>query len=333
MPSACIFDPEGLRLNASERALYRDLDPWGFILFARNIDSPDQVHALTSELREVVGRDAVITVDQEGGRVQRLRAPHWREWTPPLDFVRTAGENAVRAMEIRYRLIAAELRAVGIDSNCAPTADLLRPETHEFLQNRTYGKRVGIVTERAAAAARGMLEGGVLPVLKHIPGHGRATQDSHKSLPRVRAALEQLDRSDFAPFAALAELPMGMTAHIVFEEVDDRPATISPAMIRIIRERIGFDGLLMTDDLRMEALSGCPAGRAEAAIAAGCDLALYCNGSLGDKAQVATAAGAMTEAAMRRAKAALAMRRDPAALDIPALETELDALMAERVDG
>lgn len=333
MPSACIIDPEGLRLSAAERALFRDMDPWGFILFGRNVDAPDQVHALTSDLREAVGRDALVTVDQEGGRVQRLRPPHWRDWTPPLEFVRAAGDHAVRAMEIRYRLIAHELRAVGIDSNCAPTADLLRSETHEFLQNRTYGKRTGIVTERAAAAARGMLDGGVLPVLKHIPGHGRATQDSHTSLPRVRAAVEQLDRSDFAPFAALSDLPMGMTAHIVFEEIDSQPATTSPAMIRLIRDRIGFDGLLMTDDLGMDALSGCPAQRAEAAIFAGCDLALFCNGALGDKAAVMAASGPLTKAATRRAKAALDRRQTPGDLDVAALEAELEALMTERADG
>ena len=327
---ATILDADGLRLSAEEKAFFRDADPFGFILFARNIDTPDQVRALVGDLREAVGREAMITIDQEGGRVQRLRAPAWRNWPAPLDQVTQAGAGAARAMYLRYRLMAAELRALGIDSNCAPMADIVFPETHGFLRDRCYGDGPARVAELARAVAEGLLAGGVLPVLKHIPGHGRATADSHYDLPHVAAPLADLVAQDFAPFAALADLPMAMTAHVVYSAIDDAPATLSAPVIGHIRHTIGFDGLLMTDDLRMKALSAPLPDRVDAALSAGCDVILHCNAPLAERAVVADRAGRMTPTAQTRADAALACRRDPDDIDIAALEAELSLLMAGR---
>lgn len=329
---AAILDAEGLRLTAEERAFFREADPFGFILFARNLQSPDQIRALCSDMREAVGRAAPITIDQEGGRVQRLRPPLGRDWLPPLDHVAQAGEAAERAMYLRYRLIAAELRALGIDSNCAPMVDLAGPQTHDFLFNRCYGGDAAEVAALGRAVAQGLLDGGVLPVLKHIPGHGRATLDSHYDLPHVDAEPEALDDTDFAPFRALADLPMGMTAHLVYDAIDAAPATLSPAVIDLVRQQIGFDGLLMTDDISMKALEGDLGSLSRQAIAAGCDVVLHCNGTLQERRQVAEAAGRMSKAAQIRAQAALAARHDPLPLDIRAAEAELSSLLSGRSD-
>ncbi|CAM3101252.1 glycoside hydrolase family 3 N-terminal domain-containing protein [Paracoccus nototheniae] len=314
----------GLTLTPDEAAFFREADPWGFILFGRNVDSPDQLRRLTGDLRAALGRDAVITVDQEGGRVQRLRGPHWADWPAPLDQA-AAGP---RAMWLRYHLIGQELRAVGIDSDCAPTLDVAQDATHPFLRNRCLGTDPARVAELGRAAADGLLAAGVLPVVKHMPGHGRAQADSHHGLPVVDAALDDLDALDFAPFRALADLPMGMTAHIRFTALDDAPATASARMIGLIRDRIGFDGLLMTDDITMNALSGTEAERATASIAAGCDLVLHCNGTIASMGPVVHAAGAMNADAIRRADAALALRTEPAPADIAALRAEWQALVA-----
>lgn len=330
---ATILDADGLRLSAEEKAFFRDADPFGFILFARNLDTPDQIRALCGEFREAVGRAAPITIDQEGGRVQRLRAPLWREWLPPLHHVEQAGAGAEQAMYLRYRLIAHELHALGIDSNCAPMVDLAGPDTHPFLKNRCYGDDPDQVAVLGRAAASGMLDGGVLPVVKHMPGHGRATQDSHFDLPHVAANGEMLDDTDFAPFRALNDLPMGMTAHLVYDAIDPEPATVSAPMMELIRDQIGFDGLIMTDDISMKALSGSLTDLSRAAIAAGCDVVLHCNGTLAERAEVAEAAGRMGPEAQRRAEAALAARRTPADLDIPACEADLSRLMGGRVYG
>ncbi|WP_375227954.1 beta-N-acetylhexosaminidase [Roseobacter sp. S98] len=324
---ATILDAEGLRLSAEEKAFFRDANPFGFILFARNIDTPDQVRALCEDMRESVGRDAPITVDQEGGRVQRLRGPVWTEWTPPLDFVKAVGASASQAMYLRYRLIAAELLAVGIDSNCAPMLDVAGAETHPFLRNRCYGSDPGTIAVLGRAAADGMLAGGVLPVMKHIPGHGRSTLDTHFELPLVTAARAALSGTDFAPFRELSDLPMGMTAHLVFSGIDDRPATLSPVMMQVIRDDIGFDGLLMTDDLGMKALQGERADLAARALKAGCDVVLHCNAPLAERCAVAEAAGEMSDAAQARAERALAARRQPDDIDIPALQAQLGTLL------
>lgn len=331
--SAAIFGPEGHAVTDWERSFFRDCDPLGFILFARNVDTPEQLRRLTADLRDAVGRDAPILIDQEGGRVQRMRAPYWREYLPPLDQMAVA-HDPLRAMHLRYLLIAAELRDVGIDANCAPMADVADHDTHPFLRNRCYGQDAETVIAAARAVADGLLAGGVLPVLKHIPGHGRARVDSHKDLPRVTATRADLTAQDFAPFKALNDLPMGMTAHIVFEDIDPTaPATTSAKMMQVIREDIGFGGLIMTDDLSMEALQGDLTARAAGAIAAGCDVVLHCNGHAGEMEQVAAASGALTPVAQARADAALATRKSPTLIDIPALEAEFNGLLGEGPHG
>lgn len=330
---ATILDASGHRLTVEEKALFRDVRPFGFILFARNIDTPDQVRALCDDFREAAGHHAPITIDQEGGRVQRLRAPMGREWLPPMEFVQAAGAKAAEAMYIRYRLIAHELVALGIDSNCAPMVDVPGPETHPFLYNRCYGLDAQSVTLMGQAANDGMLAGGVLPVIKHIPGHGRATADSHFELPHVDVEREALDRVDFAPFKALRDTPMGMTAHLVYGAIDPLPATLSARMMQVIREDIGFDNLIMTDDISMKALSGSLTDLSKGAIAAGCDVILHCNGSLTERSEVAQAAGEMTDAAQRRALRALSYRQTPDDIDIPALDAQLKALLGEGVHG
>ncbi len=329
---ATILDADGLRLTRDEKAFFREADPFGFILFARNIDTADQVYGLCSEMRDAVGRDAPITIDQEGGRVQRLRAPTWREWAPPLDFVRAARDDAPRAMYLRYRLIAAELRALTIDSNCAPMVDLVVDQTHAFLENRCYGTDVGAIAEIGRAVADGHLDGGVLPVLKHIPGHGRTDLDSHYDLPRVDESLDTLREFDFAPFRALNDLPMGMTAHVVYSAIDEVPATLSRDTMDMIRRDIGFEGLIMTDDIGMKALSGTKGDIATRALAAGCDVILHCNDPLDARIEVANAAGQMTDAAQARAEAALAARKAPDDIDIADLNAELEALLGDRLN-
>ncbi len=327
MPNgAAIFGCDGLALLPEEAAFFREADPWGFILFARNVATPDQLRRLTCDLRNAVGRDCVITIDQEGGRVQRLRGPLWREWAPPMDTVGQAQDPA-RAMWIQSRLIAHELRDVGIDSNCAPCADIAGELTHAFLKNRCYGTDPDIVSLISRAVADGLLAGGVLPVMKHLPGHGRATLDTHHQLPTVDLPPADLHNTDFAPFRALSKLPMAMTAHIVFSAYDDKPATQSPRMVQAIRQDIGFGGLLITDDLNMQALSGTVAARAALAIAAGCDIALHCKGTVAEFAATAAATGHMAPASQARANAALSQRRPPLSVDIPALEAEFAGLM------
>ncbi|MBL4927976.1 beta-N-acetylhexosaminidase [Fuscibacter oryzae] len=331
---AACFGCLGPVLLPEERDFFRDADPFGFILFARNIENPEQVLRLTADLRAAVGRDAPILIDQEGGRVQRMRAPHWREWLPPLDTVLAAGPDAARLMELRMRVIAAELRAVGIDANCAPVADIAGQGTHPFLRNRCYGTEAETVARIGRAVADGLLAGGVLPVVKHLPGHGRATADTHHDLPTVTASRAELAATDFAPFRALADLPMAMTAHIIFAAYDDKPATQSPEMIRVIREEIGFHGLLLTDDLNMQALSGDLGSRTRASMDAGCDIALHCKGDMAEMLMVAGQAGDMRTDTQARAQRALAQRRSPAPVDIAALEADLQGLTAlARDDG
>ncbi len=326
---AYILGCAGPTLSGPEAAFFREADPWGFILFQRNIQTPDQTRALTRALREAVGRDAPILIDQEGGRVQRMWGPAWRVWHPALD---QAGDSpvelAAEGMALRTRLIAHELRAIGIDVNCTPLGDIASGETHPVLLNRCYGREPDRVIAIARAVAEAQEECGVLPILKHIPGHGSTGADSHVALPRVEKPRAALEAWDFTPFRALADLPMGMTAHVVYTDIDPTaPATISPDMIALVRGEIGFDGLLMTDDLSMEALGGTVAERSGAALAAGCDLILHCNGEMAEMVAVAGAAGRLSAAAQPRAEAALARRRAPAAIDIPATEAKLEALL------
>lgn len=323
---AHILGCAGPVLSRDEAAFFRDADPWGFILFDRNLQDADQIRRLTAALRESVGRDAPILIDQEGGRVQRLRPPLARDWPAPLDHVRALGADARRGLWLRYRLIAVELRGYGIDVNCAPIADIATEATHPVLHNRCYGTGRDTVVPLARAVADGLLAGGVLPVLKHIPGHGRATADSHLELPRVEATAADLEATDFAAFRALSDLPLGMTAHVVYAALDDRAATVAPPLIDAIRRDMAFDGLLMSDDISMSALQGSIAERSAAAIDAGCDVILHCNGDLAEMQAVAAAAGPMRPEAARRADAALARRTPPEAEDPAALAAELAAL-------
>lgn len=323
--SATILGCAGLEVTAGERAFFADARPWGFILFARNINDAAQLTTLTTQLRNAVGYDAPILIDQEGGRVQRMRGPNWREWMPPLDQMAAGGPEGMR---LRYRLIAHELRAVGIDVNCAPTADVARSDTHPFLRNRLYGETPEAVSAAARAVADGLLEGGVLPVLKHIPGHGAGVTDSHKALPRVALDRETLDAVDFAAFRALRDLPLGMTAHIVFEALGSTlPATMDANMIALIRNDIGFQGALMTDDLSMGALPGPIGERAARAKQAGCDLILHCNGDMEEMADVVSQTGALDGTAKARTDAALAARKAPDPLDIVQAEEDLADLL------
>ncbi|WP_372841506.1 glycoside hydrolase family 3 N-terminal domain-containing protein [Phaeovulum sp.] len=327
MQSAAILGCAGPRLGADEAALFRDADPWGFILFTRNVEDPWQLARLVGDLRASVGRMAPVLIDQEGGRVVRLRPPHWRAWLDPLEQAVRAGANAPRSFWLRYRLIAAELAALGIDVNCAPTADIAGPRTHPFLRSRCMGGTAREVAANARAAAEGLLAGGVLPVIKHLPGHGRAEADSHLALPEVAVDAETLSAEDFAPFRALADLPLAMSAHIRYAALDTAPATLSPKIIGLIRADIGFQGMLLSDDISMQALSGTLGARAGAAIAAGCDAVLHCNGKLPEMVEVVAAAGALLPEASARASAALARRMPPDAIDSRALAAELEALL------
>ncbi|CUH39654.1 Beta-hexosaminidase [Jannaschia seosinensis] len=327
MAGAFILGCEGPDLTPQEAAFFRDADPWGFILFARNVETPDRLRALTSALRESVGRDAPILIDQEGGRVQRLGPPHWTGWPAPLTQMSRASDPE-RAMFLRAALIGRELRDVGIDVNCTPTADIAGEKTHPFLLNRLYGGDVETVVARARANAEGGAAGGVLPVLKHIPGHGRGTVDSHLGLPVVDADRDDLRATDFEVFRRLNDLPLGMSAHVVYSALDDAPGTISSTVIEEIRGRIGFDGLLMTDDISMGALPGDLATRCAGSLAAGCDVVLHCNGEREDMEVVAATCPALNGVAAARAARALAARTDPVELDIEAAHAELAALTA-----
>ena len=329
-PRAVTFGCAGPRLSTDEARLFAQAQPWGFILFARNVEGPEQLSALVSELRDAVGRTAPVLIDQEGGRVDRLGSTYWSPFPPPLDqMAQVAPEHRTRAMYLRGRLIAADLAALGIDVNCVPLGDIASGATHHILRNRCYGSDAETVTSAARAVADGTLDGGVLPVLKHMPGHGRAVVDSHLELPRTDAHEADLAAQDFAVFRALSDLPMGMTAHVVYAALDDQLAgTLSPTMHRIIREDIGFGGLLMTDDLSMEALSGTVTERALGALAAGCDIALHCNGKMADMSALAEVAPPMSLEAKARWRRAQETRRAPLDVDLPALRAEFDGYLA-----
>lgn len=325
---AVIFGCGGMEVTPEERRFFAEAQPWGFIVFGRNIASPAQLVKLTETLRNAVGRDAPVLIDQEGGRVARMRAPNWREWLPALEECARLPDTATRAraMYLRYRLIGAELRAVGIDVDAAPVLDVARPDTHAVILNRCYSHVPSEVSVIGRAVAEGLLASGVLPILKHVPGHGRATLDSHLELPRVAASAAALE-ADFAPFRALADCPMAMTAHVVYEALDpDAPATQSRRMVQIIREAIGFDGLLMTDDLSMRALKGGLGERARRALSAGCDIVLHCNADLREMAQLAEVVPELDGRQLERSEAALARRAagEPAV----AAEAEYAALRA-----
>lgn len=322
MTQAVILGCAGPDLTPDEAAFFRAARPWGFILFRRNVVDDAQLRALTHALRDCVGWEAPVFVDQEGGTVQRLRPPLARDW--PDANTQTGGIEAVR---LRHRLMAAELRAGGIDGNCAPVIDVAGPETHPFLQRRIWSSDPAEVARIARAAAEAMLEGGVLPVIKHLPGHGAANADTHHDLARCRLSLAELEARDFVPVRALADLPLGMTSHVVYEALDpDTPATHSATVLSYLRQTLGFDGLLMTDDLNMNALGGALSDRAARAIAAGCDLVLHCSGVLAEMEAVVPECGALSGKALERANRALAARRTPTPIDMAALTAEFERL-------
>jgi beta-N-acetylhexosaminidase len=310
---AFITGLSGLKLTNGERAFIREAQPWGFIIFKRNVNTPEQVTELTQSFRDVVGRDAPVLVDQEGGRVQRLGPPHWPVYPPGstygalYDREKSIGLASAR---LAGHLIAADLRVLGIDVDCLPIADVPVEGHDPVIGDRAYGTEPGKVAAIAAAIAGGLQAGGVLPVLKHLPGHGRAKADSHHKLPVVDTDRATLEATDFAAFKPLAGLPLGMTAHVVFSAIDPaQPATTSATMVQeVIRGFIGFQGLLMSDDVSMGALSGTIADRSHAALRAGCDVVLHCNGDLAEMSAVAGAAPLLTGVAAKRADAALAAR-------------------------
>jgi beta-N-acetylhexosaminidase len=330
---AFITGVSGLELTADERTFLRAERPWGAILFKRNIETPAQVSALVAELRQSIAEpDAPILIDQEGGRVARLGPPHWPVYPPGAvfgtlyDIDRELGLSAAR---LSARLIAADLTDLGITVDCLPLADVPVPGADTVIGNRAYGTEPDKVAAIARAVTEGLEQGGILPVLKHIPGHGRATADTHFRLPEVDTARAVLERTDFAAFRPLAELPMAMTAHVVFSALDPtQPATTSATIIeQVIRGVIGFQGLLMSDDVSMNALAGSIAQRTRAIITAGCDMVLHCNGKLDEMRAVAGETPLLDGVALERAKRALKSRQSPQPFDRKAARTALDDLV------
>ncbi|MDP3802353.1 beta-N-acetylhexosaminidase [Brevundimonas sp.] len=338
MTSAAIYGCSGHRLTEAERAFFAEAGPWGFILFRRNIDSPDQVRALTDDLRDCIGdAEAPILIDQEGGRVQRMGPPHWPKYPPGEAYLKATNDPLAARELVRLgaRLMAHDLKAVGITVDCLPVLDVPVPGAHDIIGDRAYARDPATVAQLGRAAAEGLLAGGVLPVIKHMPGHGRAFADSHHDLPVVHADLATLDGWDFAPFKALSDMPLAMTAHVVFDAIDPkRPATTSRKAIRLMRDHLGFGGLIMTDDLSMKALSGSLEERAEASLAAGCDVVLHCNGDLDEMRQVAGGVGKLKGKAGKRAAAALArIVGEPEPLDEREARDRFAALLAGRMDA
>jgi beta-N-acetylhexosaminidase len=335
---AFITGVAGTTLTASERAFLRESEPWGLIIFRRNVDDPSQLTGLTSSFRDSVGREAPVLVDQEGGRVQRLAPPHWPAYPAGAAYGRIYDRDPAAGCKAAYlgaRLIAADLSAAGIDVDCLPIADVPVAGANSVIGDRAYGESADKVAALARAVADGLLAGGVLPVLKHIPGHGRATADSHYALPVVECDRATLESTDFAAFRALADLPMGMTAHVVYTAIDPiAPATTSVTLVRgVIRDWLGFRGLLMSDDISMGALSGSIEARSRAAIAADCDVVLHCNGDLAEMQAVAAAVPTLTGAAAQRADAALARRRRTAGHGLNAAREEWAGLMQVPADA
>ncbi len=330
---AVISGCKGTSLTSQEVSFFERTNPWGLILFARNIDTPDQVSELTQAFREVVGRsNAPVLIDQEGGRVQRMGQPHWHKFPAAGKFSILYDSDPLKALKyvrLISHLMAQDLYEVGINVDCLPVLDVPQPGSHEIIGDRAYGVTPERVSVIARAAVTGLTEGGVLGIIKHIPGHGRAMSDSHLSLPVVDTTLEELMHGDFLPFAALADVPMAMTAHVVYTAIDDKqPATMSKTVInQVIRHKIGYDGLLMTDDLSMHALSGSFRERAANAITAGCDIVLHCNGDQEEGEAVAQGAGELTGVSLNRAEFALSKCCNPRPFDSDAAKEALKEMM------
>jgi len=332
-----IYGCASTALAPEEREFFRHVRPWGFILFERNISGPEQVRALTAQLRETVADTRTpILIDQEGGRVARLKPPHWKERPAAERFAELHTQSPEAAREAVYlnsRLMAHDLTALGINVDCMPVLDVPAEGAHDIIGDRAYGRDPTVIIDLARTAIDGMIDGGVLPVMKHIPGHGRANADSHLSLPRVSAKAEELSATDFVTFRSLNNCPFAMTAHVVYEGIDpQRPATTSPKVIRdIVRGEIGFDGLLMSDDLSMKALSGTLGSRAKASLFAGCDVVLHCNGDMREMRQVAEELKNLEDIHLRRAEAALAHLAPPGQFDAEAGEARLAAILGARI--
>jgi beta-N-acetylhexosaminidase len=309
-PLAILFSCAGETLSAEERAFFADADPLGFILFQRNCRTPEQVRALIAAFRGCVGRDdAPVLIDQEGGRVARLKPPEWPRYPAPARLAALRDPEA--AVRLGARLIADDLATLGITVDCLPVLDLPVPDADKIIGDRAYGSEPDFVARLGRAACDGLLEGGVLPVIKHMPGHGRAKVDSHMALPVVDAEAALLTATDFAPFRALADMPWAMTAHVVYSAIDpDRPATLSPVVIdSVIRRAIGFDGMLVSDDVNMGALAGTIGERVAASLAAGCDAVLHCSGRLDEMRGAAEAAAPLSPEAAARLMQGEASRR------------------------
>jgi beta-N-acetylhexosaminidase len=330
---AFITGVSGPELDAAEREFIRAERPWGFILFKRNVETPTQVITLVRELRKAAGDpEAPVLIDQEGGRVQRLGPPHWPVYPAGAAFgvlYDIDPDLGLSAARLSARLIAADLIDLGVTVDCLPLADVPVPGADAVIGNRAYGTKPDKVAAIGRAVTEGLEQGGVLPVLKHIPGHGRATADTHFRLPVVDNSRAELERTDFAAFQPLADLPMAMTAHVVFSALDPaHPATTSATIVeQVIRGMIGFQGLLMSDDVSMNALAGSLAERSRAIFAAGCDMVLHCNGKFDEMRQVAAETPELSGKALERARRALAARKPPQAFDRLAARAELDALM------
>lgn len=335
--TAAILGCAGTELSKEERAFFKDVKPWGFILFKRNVEAPDQVRKLVDALRDCIGRsDAPVLIDQEGGRVQRLGPPHWRNFPPGRAYGDLASNDMLMRREVARlgaRLLAHDLASLGINVDCVPVLDVPAPDGHEIIGDRAYGETPDQVALLGRAAAEGLIAGGVLPVIKHIPGHGRAKADSHLALPVVEASYEELAARDFPPFRVLSDMPMAMTAHVVYTAIDKRrPATTSKkAFKRVIRGDLGFQGLVMSDDLSMKALSGDFAERAGASLAAGCDVVLHCNGDMAEMKGVVAGTKGLSGKAAQRARAALArIARAPEPFDVEEGRARFDAAFEGR---
>lgn len=331
-PKAVVFGVSGISLSDGERSFFRYANPFGFILFQRNCVNPKQVKDLIADLRAAVGRpDVPFFIDQEGGRVARLKEPHWPKFPPARMFGKLAETKAdlgTEAAKINAQLIAAELLELGIGVNCAPLADLLFEQTDAAIGDRAYSADGEVVAECARAAAEGMMEFGILPVIKHIPGHGRTVVDPHHVQSIVMTHREELEKTDFLPFKALRDMPIGMTCHIIFKSIDSLPTSISPVMHEIIRGHIGFDGLLLSDDLNMKGVAGRLEDLCVSVLRAGSDLALHCSGNMAEMVQVNGVVPAMTEKAMERWERAVArLSRKPLFVDKVGLMDRLDMLL------
>jgi beta-N-acetylhexosaminidase len=331
--SRAIFGCAGLELLPEERDFFRQVRPWGFILFGRNVAEPGQIKRLVASLRESIDApNAPVLIDQEGGRVARLKPPHWKERPPALQFAQlheTAPEAAREAAYLNARLIAHDLAQLDINVDCLPVLDVPVEGANGIIGDRSYGSDPSVIIDLGRAIIEGMIEGGVLPVMKHIPGHGRADADSHLALPRVTTPAEELSASDFVTFRSLNNCPLAMTAHVVYEAIDpQRPATTSPKIIRdVIRGEIGFDGLLMSDDLSMKALSGSLDHLTKASLFAGCDVVLHCNGSMAEMREIAVELKPLDDIHLKRADAALAHLSQPEEFDAQRGEARLAELL------